>query len=119
MARSGKSGQRGRAGWSAAIAEWRASGLSAEEFCHRRGLVQSTFQWWRWRLGRESEEQPAAWMPELLPVRVVSRAPAGVESPSAVLELELSSGARLRVPEGFDARTVAGVLWALGEVGQC
>lgn len=118
MATSGKSSHRGRAGWSVAIAEWRASGLSAEEFCRRRGLVRSTFQWWRWRLGRESEEQPAASMPELLSVRVVGSMTPAVEA-VAVLELELSSGTRLRVPEGFDARTVAGVLWALGEVGQC
>lgn len=119
MARSGKGGHRGRAGWSAAIAEWRVSGLSAEEFCRRRGLVRTTFQWWRWRLSREGVEQPAASMPELLPVRVVSSAPLAEEESAAMLELELSSGARVRVPEGFDARTVAGVLWALSEVGQC
>jgi hypothetical protein len=119
MARSGQVERLGRAGWSAAIAEWRASGLSAEEFCRRRGLVQTTFQWWRWRLGGESAEQAAESMPELLPVRVVGSAPPVVEAPAAMLELELSSGARLRVPEGFDARTVAGVLWALREVGPC
>lgn len=119
MARSGKSSHLGRAGWSAAIAEWCASGLSAEEFCRRRGLVQSTFQWWRWRLGREVAEQTAASTPELLPVRVVRSASSAEEESAAVLELELSSGTRLRVPEGFDARTVAGVLWALSEVGQC
>ena len=118
MARSGKSSHRGRAGWSALIAEWRASGLSAEEFCRRRGLVRSTFQWWRWRLGGEAAEQTAASTPELLPVRVI-RVPRTEEESVAVLELELSSGALVRVPEGFDARTVAGVLWALSEVGQC
>jgi hypothetical protein len=119
MSRSGKSSHRGRGGWSAAIAEWRASDLSAEEFCRRRGLVRSTFQWWRWRLGREAAEQAAASPPELVPVRVIRSVPAAEEESVAVLELVLSSGTLVRVPEGFDARTVAGVLWALNEVGQC
>jgi hypothetical protein len=103
-----------------AIGEWRSSGQSVEEFCRRRGLVQSTFQWWRWRLGREdTEQQPAESMPALLPVHVVGGLPLAEEASATTLELELPSGVRLRVPEGFDARTVAGVLWALAEVGQC
>jgi hypothetical protein len=84
--------------------------------------VRSTFQWWRWRLSREGVEQATRseteTVPALLPVRVVSTSPA-LEAEAGPLELELPSGVRLRVPEGFDARTVAGVLWALSEVGQC
>jgi transposase-like protein len=114
--------RRGRAGWSAAVAAWRESGLSAAEFCRRHGLVQSTFQWWRWRLGREATPGVAA-VPALVAVRVVGSPADGGGSPAepaaAVLELVLPSGVRLRVPAGFDERTVAGVLWALGAVGPC
>lgn len=116
--------RRGRAGWSAVIAEWRGSDLSTAEFCRQRGLVLSSFRWWRWRLSQDRvAERAGAPVPALLPVRVVGAlvedsAPR-VELAEPVLELVFPSGVRLRVPSGFDERTVAGVLWALEEVGSC
>lgn len=116
---------RGRALWPSAVAAWRASGLTAPEFCRRRGLALSTFRWWRWRLSREvGPRSESATAPSLLPVRVVDTggeaggAPPPDGAPS-FLEVVLPSGARLRVPAGFDERTVAGVLWALAAVGPC
>ena len=116
--------RRGRAGWSAVIGEWRGSDLSTAEFCRRRGLVLSSFRWWRWRLSQDRvAERAGAPVPALLPVRVVGAlvedsAPR-VELAEPVLELVFPSGVRLRVPSGFDERTVAGVLWALEAVGSC
>jgi hypothetical protein len=106
------------------VAEWRASDLSTAEFCRRRGLVLSSFRWWRWRLSQDGEpEPPAAPAAALLPVRVVGAlvedsAPQA-EATEPVLELIHPSGVHLRVPSGFDERTVAGVLWALEAVGSC
>lgn len=125
MARSGRAvrgARRSRGGWSEAIAEWRASGLAAEEFCRRRGLVMSTFQWWRWRLGRSTSDEPPGAVPGFAAVRVVGAdAGGGLEHGRSgeALELLLPSGVRLRVPAGFDEQTVAGVLWALGVVDRC
>jgi hypothetical protein len=41
------------------------------------------------------------------------------EACEGTLELIHPSGVRLRVPSGFDERTVAGVLWALEAVSSC
>jgi len=118
--------RRGRSAWTVAVAEWRASGLSTAEFCGRRGLVPSTFCWWRWRLSQDGEvELSAAPVASLLPVRVVGAGvmtedePRRTVSAEPVLELIHPRGVRLRVPSGFDERTVAGVLWALEAVGSC
>lgn len=110
--------------WASAVGEWRCSGLSTAEFCRRRGLVLSSFRWWRWRLSQDGEpECGAAAVPALLPVRVIGAveeagAP-GAEAPASMLELIHPSGVRLRVPSGFDERTLAGVLWALEAVAPC
>ena len=115
--------RRGRSAWTGTVAEWRASGLSTVEFCRQRGLVVSSFRWWRWRLSRESSvEASSAQPPALLPVRVIGAMAADSGSAStseSTLELIHPSGVRLRVPAGFDERTVAGVLWALEAVSSC
>lgn len=120
---SERGSRRGRAGWSAAVGEWRTSGQSAAEFCAERGLVLSTFRWWRWRLSPVVEAAPAAApVPALLAVRVVEAViedDARLAAAEPLLELIHPSGVRLRVPPGFDERTVAGVLWALEAVGSC
>jgi hypothetical protein len=107
------------------VAEWRASGEATAEFCAERGLVLSTFRWWRWRLSEDGGAEPPVPPPALVAVRVVGAdVVAEPEAPRSaatepVLELIHPSGARLRVPSGFDERTVAGVLWALEAVGSC
>lgn len=124
---AGSSERRSRAEWASAVAEWRASGLSTAEFCRCRGLVLSSFRWWRWRLSEDVEPAagaaPVPALAALLPVRVVGAADdavdPGAEVPAAVLELLHPSGVRLRVPPGFDERTLAGVLWALEAVDPC
>jgi hypothetical protein len=103
------------------LSEWRVSGLTAAEFCDRRGVVLSSFRWWRWRLSRERGESSRPLPPDLIPVRVIGAlaADGAAETFEATLELIHPSGVRLRVPAGFDERTVAGVLWALEAVGSC
>lgn len=115
--------RRGRSVWVALLSEWRVSGLTAAEFCDRRGLVLSSFRWWRWRLSREGcGESSSPLPPDLVPVRVIGAVMTDgppAEGAEATLELIHPSGVRLRVPAGFDERTVAGVLWALEAVGSC
>jgi hypothetical protein len=39
------------AAWRREVLGWEGSGLSQGDYCRRRGLVKSTFQYWRRRLG--------------------------------------------------------------------
>lgn len=118
--------RRSRAEWASVVSEWRSSGLSTAEFCRRQRVVLSSFRWWRWRLSQSSRPDPDAALvaaATLLPVRVVGAEEESgdlvAEASASMLELVHPSGVRLRVPAGFDERTVAGVLWALGEAGSC
>jgi len=74
--------------WKKSIDAWKRSGSSQREFCAKRGLALSTFQWWRAKL-RRAEVQPAA---AFLPLTVHSTP--GV---AALIEVELRSKTRLRL----------------------
>ena len=65
-----------------------ALGSSQREFCVKRGLALSTFQWWRAKL-RRAEARPAA---AFLPLTLQSTPAA-----AALIEVELRSKTRLRL----------------------
>lgn len=46
--------------WRRTIREQQQSGLSVRDFCHRKGLKDWTFRWWRQELARRDHERPAA-----------------------------------------------------------
>ena len=74
--------------WERRIEAWQRSGLSQREFCAKRGLALSTFQWWRAKLRRaEATGTVAPFVPLTL------SAPA----PAAAIEVELRSKTRLRL----------------------
>ena len=89
--------------WQERVAEWRASGETAEEFARGRGYAATTLRWWSSRLGREAS---AAGF-----VRLVPRAVAPAEG-AIVIEV---GAARVRVTHGFDAVLLARVVAALRE----
>ncbi|MFP2964527.1 IS66 family insertion sequence element accessory protein TnpA, partial [Myxococcus sp. 1LA] len=73
-----------------------ASGLTQKAFSAQQGVRLSTLQSWVYR--RRRQQTGKAETVRLLPVEV-----AGVAQPStALLELELASGARLRFASGTD-----------------
>lgn len=72
-----------RASWVKRIAEWECSGQSQRAFCTERGLVLSTFQWWRAQIKRE----PAKTMTPFLPIALHA---------VSVVEVELRSRTRIR-----------------------
>lgn len=45
--------------WRKRVAQWRRSGLTAEQFCAREGLASNTLRHWSWRLGREQRDEGA------------------------------------------------------------
>jgi hypothetical protein len=112
--------------WVERVREWRASGLSAEEFATSKGYKASTLSWAASLLREAAASPPApstgqapsrprgkrrrrsrSEMPRFLPVRT---RPTG-----AVAEMVVEVGAaRIRVARGFDVSLLGEVVRALG-----
>ena len=105
--------------WRRKIREQVRSGLSVRDFCRRAGLKDWTFRWWRQELIRRDREPAttpqdvsAGAAPAFLPVRVVDLE-AVAPRPVPAIEIVLSAGPTVRVPHGFDPRTLGEVLAVL------
>src|SRR5271154_4612974 len=102
--------------WSKRVAEWRASGLTAKEFCAKHDLRLSALRNWTYRLrAAEKASEPSA--VRLVPVTVKPpNAPSTpqIEPTKPALTVELGA-ARIVVPAGVDRATLKIVLDALGE----
>src|SRR3954453_4273799 len=109
--------------WRRTIREQQRSGLAVRAFCLREGLKDWTFRWWRQELARRdlrpsidprsdggSKQNEAA--PIFLPVRVVDLEPVSHQAPPPI-EIMLPTGQTVRVPCGFDPRTLGDVLSVL------
>jgi hypothetical protein len=111
--------------WRRAIRDQERSGLSVHVFCEREGLKVGNFLRWRRELSRRDRERTTSLpdsatkapaeprvSPVFLPVRVVDAdyAPARPASP---IEIVLDGGPTVRVPPGFDPRTLNEVLAVL------
>ena len=94
--------RRTRAQWEAAIQQWRASGLTAQEFAAREGLTASTLRWWSSRLRRVDCPSP------FVEVRMVP----AMGQPLAVV---LRDGLRIEVPETFDSEVLRRLVAALDQ----
>jgi hypothetical protein len=96
--------------WATVVAEWRASGESALEYCRKRELSVHSLRYWSHRLNAASRsEQPGG----LRLARVVRE---GTASSMSEIVLE-RSGVRVTVGTGFDRVTLRAVLEVLGELG--
>jgi transposase len=105
--------------WRRTIRDQQQSGLSVRDFCGREGLKDGAFRWWRQELQRRDEEPSIAprgeWVesaPAFLPVRVVDLE-AVAPRPAPPIEIVLPAGPTVRVPPGFDPRTLGDVLAVL------
>lgn len=97
-----KQKQEVRERWRGLIAEQSSSGEPIPSFCRRRDVPEKGFYYWRSRLAKER----ATVKPQF-----IALSPGGtVES----FELELSSGARLRIPPSFDSVALKRLLETLG-----
>ena len=111
--------------WRGVLKQQRDSGLSARAFCRREGL--SEFNLFRWRrelsrrdrqastaipnrLAGEPTAPPAS--PVFLPVRVIDDRSERVR-PVMPIEILLPDGPIVRVPLGFDPRTLGDILAVL------
>ena len=89
------------------VAAWRDSGESLAAFCDRYGIASKRVSRWVKRLS-------AAEM-QFHPVEVVH----GTEPTDERLELELVSGATVRLPPGFAVDDLRHILGVLAEHGRC
>jgi transposase len=107
--------------WAERVEEWRASGLSAEEYCRGRGLSAGTLYRWssRVRRGGEVARAPGEAVSMARVVRTPTRqqvASGHSDGGPAAVVVEVE-GARVVVPPGVDAGTVEVVLRALRAAG--
>ena len=109
--------------WRRTIRQQQHSGLTVRAFCLREGLKEGAFRWWRQALARRDREvadttqsdrevEPIEAAPTFLPVRLLD--PEAIPTrPSPLIEVVLPTGPTVRVPSGFDPRTLGQVLAVL------
>lgn len=120
--------------WEEVLRRWQERGQTVRAFCRGEGLRESAFYFWRQKLARGERQagakdsrggaipaRPALGVarpvsprsgggPAFLPVQVVGP---GVSEAARVVEIVLAGGCTVRVPPGFDRRTLADVLAVL------
>jgi hypothetical protein len=113
--------------WRRTVRQQVQSGLSVRDFCRREGLKDWTFRWWRQELARrdgpsasapqvEPGSKPTGAASAFLPVQVIDLESVAPRSP-APIEIVLPSGPTVRVPVGFDPRTLGAILSVLEGTG--
>jgi transposase len=94
--------------WEQRIAAWRASGLTAAQYCAKEGLGRRALSRWSQRL---QGEPPPMRLARLVRTPEPAAAPTGSASPALVIEV---GGARVTVGYGADISTVVTVLALVG-----
>lgn len=109
--------------WRRTLRRQERSGLPVGDFCRREGLKDWTFRFWRQEVARRDQElsaaspgepegEPTRGAPAFLPVRLVDlEAVTPLTAPP--IEIVLPTGPTVRVPSGFDPRTLGRVLAVL------
>jgi transposase-like protein len=87
--------------WSKLISEQEASGQAVRQFCRGRRIGEHSFYQWRKRFRDQA------------PVRFALLETRRADGNEPALELELTSGERLRIGRGVDAATLRMVLEAV------
>lgn len=114
-------GRQKRETWVKRVERWRSSDLTAKEFAAEIGVNYQTLQHWKYRLAREERENARCELPGAA-VQAPNRGQQPVEFvelPMATVtgdkvELELPSGAILRIPPTTDPGWVSNIVAALG-----
>jgi len=109
--------------WQERIAEWRASGLTAEQFCQDKEFTTSALRQWVYRFKREAQAAPKTAEPAVRLARVVRETTDPVAPTRKVKPLQEPlvveiGDARICIWPGFDRetlRTVIALLTGLGD----
>jgi hypothetical protein len=95
--------------WAKRIDEWKASGVSAEEFARKLGVAKKTLEWWHWKLGgkRRSKNDLATVQPSTIDATPLTF----IEMSSApAIEVVLTNGIVVRIASHFDGELLARTL---------
>ena len=106
--------------WKKRVAEWRASGLSAAEYCKGQEFTTGPLYRWSSRLAEAASGEASPAVPLVRLVRG-TKPPATAPEEAAPRATEVVikvRGARVLVPQGADVATVGVVLEALGVAGR-
>jgi hypothetical protein len=91
--------------WRDLIGRWQRSKLTVRDFCQAHDISEPSFYAWRSELVRRDRAKATPAALTFVPVRV---------TPSAIIEVVLTTGVIVRVPAGVDSSLVAQLVAALG-----
>ena len=103
-----------KAKWEERVKAWKASGETAAAFARKEGISLRGLRWWRWRLNaiardeslvKASAPTPMSVSFVEVPVEAIS-----IHQHEEALEVVLSSRMSVRVPRGFDEKTLSTLL---------
>lgn len=106
--------------WKKRVADWRASGVSAAEYCKGQAFTTGTLYRWSSRLAEAARVEEGAALPLVRLVRdtgPLPPPPAARSAPLAAAVLIEAGEARVLVAPGADAATVRVALEALEAAG--
>ncbi len=101
--------------WEMVFETFRSSGLSVRRFCKREGLSEPSFYSWRKRLSKDntpSNEEQGIDSSSFIKVSIP-------DQQSCNLELVLTSGNILKIPNDFNTKMLNDILLALSKAGLC
>ena len=101
--------------WREQVSSWQRSGLSIRQYCQQHQLNEPNFYAWRRELARRDElaGAPATPAPRVKPSSVAWMPVTVDASGQPVVEVQLPTGAILRVPGGVESTTLERILTAL------
>jgi len=111
-----------RAEWVKRVERWQDSGLTAKEFAAELAVSPNSLTFWKWKLRRERCAQVDGSSKTMKPVvkatepKFLQLVPTqdGATRAAEPLEVVIRGEIVVRVPPGFDDRTLARVLHSLG-----
>lgn len=101
--------------WREQVSSWQRSGLSIRQYCQQHQLNEPNFYAWRRELARRDEAGgiPAQPVQRVKPSSVAWMPVTVDASGQPVVEVQLPTGAILRVPAGVESTTLERILTAL------
>ena len=106
--------------WLPRVQQWQASGLTADQFAAQHGFKPATLRYWKSILSRSDSQTPPPQpgSQTSLPSQLQSELPlvelrTSVQIPMDCFELELATGARLRIPSSFEPGSLRRLLSVL------
>ena len=131
MARQSKRDQGKERFWRRLLGQWRSSGLSVRDFCAAQEVSEPSFYGWRRTLaqrdqqaaekrqGQEETNAPTAGRHKKSTDGPPLFVPVMLTTGGAMLEVVLERGLFVRVPVGFDDKTLRQLLAVLEEERPC